>query len=167
MNTTKPEIRRRCRKCGYVYRYHFSILGIPRCPKCWGYEYTCVEYIDKKGRAIKYEPKPHRESKDFIPCWHEDVGCEIATDFIGKQSKCTENCPFIPKCLYELTYGDRIYLQQWRMMIRVYELTDKGLKPAGVARKTGLSRYLIGEWLNGRDFFEPFIRRPVMAGSVK
>lgn len=166
MSTGKPEIRRRCKKCGHVYWYSFQIRGIPRCPECWGNEYKCVEYIDIRGRVIK-NYQPYKEPEDFIPCFcYKDEGCEIATDFLGEQSKCTENCPY-PKCLDELTYGDRIYLQQWRMMIRVYELSDKGFKPMGISHKTGMTRYLVGEWLKRRDFFELFLKQPVMTGGIK
>jgi hypothetical protein len=142
-------------------------LAIPRCPKCWGYEYECVEYIDRRGRVIKYRPKPHRESEDFIPCWHEDIGCEFATDFQGSQSKC-ECCPF-PKCVEDkgITWAERDYLKQWRMMIKAYDLADEGLSPLEISRETGVSKYMIGEWLKRRDFFELFIRQPIMAGGVK
>lgn len=167
MNTTKPEIRRRCRKCGHIYRYHFSILAIPRCPKCWGNEYECVEYIDRRGRIVKgYQP--YKEPVDIIPCLgYKDMGCEFASDFIGSQSKC-EECPFF-KCVddKEITWAERDYLKQWRIMIKVYGLADEGLNPLEISHKTGASKYLVGEWLNRRDFFEPFLRQPVMAGGVK
>jgi hypothetical protein len=168
MKTAKPEIRRRCKKCGHIYWYSFQIRGIPRCPECWGYEYKCVEYIDTRGRIIK-DYQPYKEPEDFIPCFcYKDKGCVLATDFLGEQSYCTKNCPFF-KCVddKEITYTEREYLKQWRDIIRVYELADEGLKPIAISHKVGVSKYLVEEWLKRRDFLEAFIRQPVMAGGIK
>lgn len=167
MSTGKPEIRRRCKECGHIYWYSFQIRGIPRCPKCWGYEYKCIEYLDIRGRVIK-DYQPYKAMEDAIPCFgYKDNGCELATDFLGRQSRC-EYCPFL-RCIDddEITYAEREYLRQWRNMIRVYGLADEGLKPITISHKVGVSRYLIDEWLKRRDFFEPFLKQPVMVGSVK
>lgn len=163
MNTTKPEVHRHCKNCGHVYRYAFQIGAIPRCPKCWGYEYTCVEYVDSKGKVIDYKPY---KTAGIIPCLDRvDKGCEIATDFLNEQSKCTA-CPFTPKCVDDLAFIEKEYLKQWRMLLRVYKLADDGFGILRISKKTGLTRYLIGEWLNQRDFFEPFIKKPEIAGSA-
>lgn len=165
MKERTPEFRRRCKRCKLVYHYAFHFAGIPRCPRCWGYEFECIEYIDSKGNVIDCEPyKPIAEP---IPCIGlKDKGCDIATDFLGRKSKCTDNCPY-QKCLDELPFNDREYIKQWRMMLRVYKLTDKGLCILRITRSTGLAREVISEWLERRDYFESFIKQPVTAGNRK
>ena len=166
MTAPKPEIRRHCKKCGNIYRYSFQVAGIPRCPKCWGYEYGNVEYLDGRGKIIKNYHPSRESSAEFVPCVAiPDRGCKIATDFLGKQSECRD-CPF-PECLDSLPFCERDSIRQWRVMIQVYQLKDEGLQTASIIRKSGVSRYLIDEWIKKRDFFEPFIKQPEMVGSVK
>jgi hypothetical protein len=159
----RRDTEKRCLWCGAVYSECDRIFGIPKCPRCFRGEKFI--YIDKQGNP-KPDYEPHTTNGDWIPTF-EDIGCEFATDFVGSQSRCVY-CPF-PKCVddKEITQAERDYLKQWRIMIQVYDLADGGLKPIVISHKTGVSKYLIGEWLKRRDFFEPFIRQPVMAGGIK
>ena len=61
-------------------------------------------------------------------CHYRDEGCEVATAYLGHQSRCSE-CPF-PKCIYDEPGGRQRWLkrQRDRQIIRLFTTEGKGVK---------------------------------------
>lgn len=55
----------------------------------------------------------------------KDVGCDIATTFLKKQSLCSE-CPF-ELCIKDIKYSTRILLQSNAAIKQIYEAYNQGL----------------------------------------
>ena len=61
-------------------------------------------------------------------CRYRDEGCELATAYLGRQSRCSK-CPF-PKCIYEEPRGKQRWLKRLRdeEIVRQFTSGGKGIK---------------------------------------
>lgn len=158
MEIKRVEKKRRCKQCGNVWTHRFVLAGIPRCPNCYGTEYDNVEYINSKGEVIG----SYRKSLVYTPP-KVDNGCPVSNDYSGRAVGCNE-CGF-SKCIEDLEDTDKSNIRQWRQILKAYEMADKKISPLQISRRLGVSRYLVNEWLAKRDFYEWFLRRPVIVGG--
>lgn len=61
-------------------------------------------------------------------CHYRDEGCELATAYLGYQSRCSE-CPF-PRCIYDEPRGRQRWLKRLRdrEIVRQFVTEGKGIK---------------------------------------
>jgi hypothetical protein len=96
----------------------------------------------------------------YTPPFVDHKGCEIANDYLGRQCRCLDSCPFA-RCVLELSEVDMDGIRKWRSLLKVYELAGRNMSNLKISRAVGVSRHRIAEWLAKRDFYEWFLRRPI------
>lgn len=76
-----------------------------------------------------------------------DLGCEIATNYLGHQSHCV-TCPWI-KCIKEIHYSTRQLLLNSEIIIEIYRLSKEGMDFCDICElHPDQSPHTIRNWLN-------------------
>jgi hypothetical protein len=97
------------------------------------------------------------QAKDYLD--HPiDTGCEIATEYLEKQSLCVE-CPF-ELCIKDIKYSTRVLLQSSSTIKQVFEAYNQGLtieKVSKIFNNTTLST--IQYWIKHRHRIQKLLNK--------
>jgi len=77
-----------------------------------------------------------------------DSGCPTASEYLGYQSNCLENCPFKPKCLFDLRKGRRSIVQRDRDT-EIIKLSKEGVSQVKLAVRFSTSTRTIWRVVHG------------------